>query len=106
MPTSSNYVYMAEGMVGEVGEFMSKVAKGIRKGKIKVSSNNLVLLAAKAERPEIQEGLKAELGDILWFVAGMAEVMGWTLEDVAQSNVDKLASRQQRNKIDGDGDNR
>lgn len=106
MDTSHNYIYMAEGMVGEMGEFMSKVAKGVRKGKMKVSSNTLVILAAKQERPEILEGLKAELGDILWFVAGMADVMGWSLDEVAQANVDKLASRQERGKIEGEGDNR
>lgn len=106
MAKSHNYTYMAEGMVGEMGEFMSKVAKGVRKGKMKVSSNNLVILAAKQERPEIKEGLKAELGDILWFVSGMADVMGWTLEEVAQANIDKLASRKERGVIQGDGDNR
>ena len=106
MDKSHNYTYMAEGMVGEMGEFMSKVAKGVRKGKMKVSSNTLVILAAKQERPEILEGLKSELGDILWFVAGMASVMGWTLEEVAQGNVDKLADRQNRGVINGDGDKR
>ena len=103
---SYNYSYMSEGMGSEVGEFKGKVAKGIRKGNIKISSNSLVLLAPKSERAGILEGLKSELGDILWFVAGMASVMGWTLEDVAQGNVDKLASRQQRGVIDGNGDNR
>ena len=106
MDRSHNYTYMAEGMVGEMGELMSKVAKGVRKGKMKVSSNTLVLLASKQERPEILEGLKSELGDILWFVAGMADVMGWSLEEVAQANIDKLASRKERGVIQGDGDNR
>lgn len=106
MDKSHNYTYMAEGMVGEMGEFMSKVAKGVRKGKMKVSSNTLVILAPKRERPEIKEGLKAELGDILWFVSGMADVMEWTLEEVAQANIDKLASRKERGVIQGDGDNR
>jgi hypothetical protein len=32
--------------------------------------------------------------------------MGWSLEDVAQMNLDKLASRKERNVIDGNGDNR
>jgi hypothetical protein len=32
--------------------------------------------------------------------------MGWKLDDVAQKNLDKLASRKQRGVIDGDGDNR
>jgi hypothetical protein len=45
-----------------------------------------------------------ECGDILWGVAGMCEVMGWTLEDVAQMNLDKLAARKAIGTIDGNGD--
>ena len=48
----------------------------------------------------------SEIGDILWQTAGLANVMGVTLEDVAQENLAKLASRQRRNVIDGDGDER
>lgn len=32
MPTSENFAYMMLNLVGEVGEFVSKVAKAIRKG--------------------------------------------------------------------------
>jgi hypothetical protein len=32
--------------------------------------------------------------------------MGWKLEDVAQQNLQKLASRKERGKIAGEGDNR
>ena len=37
--------------------------------------------------------LKKELGDILWYVAYMAEVLGLDLEDVAKCNIDKLTKR-------------
>lgn len=37
--------------------------------------------------------LKKELGDLLWFVAEYCTAMGWTLEDVAQNNIDKLLNR-------------
>ena len=47
-----------------------------------------------------------ELGDILWFAAGIAEVMGWKLDKVAEENISKLASRQKRGVIEGNGDNR
>ena len=53
-----------------------------------------------------QEEYKAEAGDILWQLDGLCRVMGWDLEEVAQGNLDKLASRQQRGVIDGNGDNR
>ena len=54
----------------------------------------------------LYEELKKELGDILWQTAGFAYVMGWTLEEGAKGNLDKLASRKQRGVIDGEGDNR
>lgn len=34
-----------------------------------------------------------ELGDILWYVARMAKLMGYTLQDIAEMNVEKLAIR-------------
>ena len=46
------------------------------------------------------------IGDILWQTAGLAKVMGVTLEEVAEENLEKLASRKQRNVIAGDGDER
>lgn len=109
--SSHNYTYMAEGLVAEVGEFMGKVAKGIRKEIIKIGSNNLCRPGESTEeglraRKELLAGLKAELGDIMWFCAGLADVLGWDFEDVAQDNLAKLASRKQRGVIEGDGDNR
>ena len=62
--------------------------------------------ADEAEKREWDEELKKEAGDILWQLSGLCEVMGWSLEEVAQQNLDKLASRKQRNVIDGSGDNR
>ena len=50
--------------------------------------------------------LRDELGDIQWQLAGLAHVMGFSLEEVAEKNLEKLASRKQRNLIDGDGDER
>lgn len=47
-----------------------------------------------------------ELGDCLWYIAGIARDNGWTLEEVAQVNIDKLESRKVRNLIIGAGDNR
>lgn len=47
-----------------------------------------------------------ELGDILWYVANIAEDNGWNLGDLMQSNLDKLESRQIRGKILGSGDDR
>ncbi len=106
MDSCANYAYMSEGLDGEVGEFKGKIAKLIRKGIVAVHDNKLFIFSDGEGREELLAGLKAELGDILWFVAGLADEMCWTLEDVAQANIDKLASRQVRGVIDGEGDNR
>ena len=50
--------------------------------------------------------LMKEVGDCAWFIAGIADCFGFTLEEVMQQNLDKLASRRERGVIDGNGDNR
>lgn len=113
MPSSENFSYMFLNLVGEVGEFASKVAKGIRKERMnigKYSENELTLAVnacvSQSETVLEEEELQKEAGDILWQLSGLCSVMGWNLEYIAQQNLDKLASRQQRNVIDGSGDNR
>lgn len=50
--------------------------------------------------------LEKELGDILWYIAGVAKDNGWTLSSVAQANLDKLQDRKMRNVLQGSGDSR
>lgn len=52
------------------------------------------------------EDLAAELGDVLWYAAALANEIGTTLEVVAKMNLEKLASRAERGVIGGSGDNR
>ncbi len=47
-----------------------------------------------------------EIGDVLWYCATLSHDLGYTLDEVAQTNVDKLRSRMERQKITGSGDNR
>ena len=49
---------------------------------------------------------RAELGDILWFVAMLAERLDTDLSTIAQNNLNKLADRANRGKLKGNGDNR
>lgn len=110
MPSCNNFAYMSYGLVGEVGELMGKIAKHIRKENVAISKNDLrlnkdALGGVKLNGSEAM-ALISEIGDCLWFIAGVAESMGWTLEDVGQINLQKLASRKERGVIDGDGDNR
>lgn len=103
MASCHNFSYMSQGLVGEVGEFAGKVAKGIRKEQLFIEGNRLKGFDVEG-LGDLHNSLKAELGDILWFVAGMADVLGWTLEDVAEGNLKKLAARKEAGTIDGNGD--
>lgn len=110
MSSCSNFSYMMLNLVGEVGEFASKVAKEIRKGNIEIGAtampNKIMPYMNEDEWWAKETELMMEAGDILWQLAGLCTTMGWTLEEIAQRNLDKLASRKQRGVIDGDGDNR
>ncbi len=105
MQSCDNYSYMMLNLVGEVGEFASRVAKAIRSEKIKIKENDICIsLDNLEELLPLDEELKLEAGDILWQLSGLCHVMGWKLEDVAQANLDKLAARKQAGTIDGNGD--
>lgn len=107
MPSCRNYSYMFGNLVGEVGELSSKVNKLQRLGQIKFSEDgDLVPQMFVTEWTFYNGELMKEAGDILWQLSGLCEVMGWKLEDVAQQNLRKLASRKERGKIAGEGDNR
>ena len=98
-PSSFNFDYMFCNLVGEVGEFGSKVAKAIRKEEAHVNEAGYLEVFGELER-----NLKLEAGDILWQLAGLVSVMGWDLEEIAQMNLDKLKARKQAGTIVGSGD--
>jgi NTP pyrophosphatase (non-canonical NTP hydrolase) len=109
MPSSENFSYMFLNLVGEVGEFASKVAKHIRKGHYSIMDSNIANgnnIDDLSEPQVALDELKKEAGDVLWQLSGLCSIMNWRLEDVAKLNLDKLASRKARDVIDGDGDNR
>ena len=45
-----------------------------------------------------------ELGDVLWYISDIAFELGFTLENIAVLNIQKLSSRKDRDKIHGEGD--
>lgn len=92
-PEDKRIIYPSLGMCGEAGEVADKVKKVIR-------DNN------QSFDDERKEAIALEIGDVLWYCATLAHDLGYTLEDVARMNIDKLASRQQRGKLGGSGDNR
>lgn len=101
MESSNNFSYMFLNLVGEVGEFASKIAKLIRKDKAGIEYD--ILMMNGCHQCDVEE-LQKEAGDILWQLSGLCTVMGWELEDIAQQNLDKLAARKAVGTIDGNGD--
>lgn len=111
MPTCDNFSYMMLNLIGEVGELASKVAKDIRKGNVDIETGKGYTSELMPNMPFDEwvvrsDEYMAEAGDILWQLSGLCKVMGWSLEDVAKANLEKLASRKRRGVIDGEGDNR
>ncbi|MCP9941121.1 MULTISPECIES: nucleoside triphosphate pyrophosphohydrolase family protein [Synechococcales] len=88
-----NPIYPTLGLCGEAGEVADKVKKVMR-------DQNGVFT------PEVIAALQLELGDVLWYVAQLATELGLELDQIAQANLDKLASRAARNVIAGSGDTR
>jgi NTP pyrophosphatase (non-canonical NTP hydrolase) len=86
-------IYPTLGLVNEAGEVAGKIKKVFRDKNGEIS-------------PETREALKAELGDVLWYLAQTCTELELSLDEVAESNITKLLDRQARGKIQGDGDNR
>ena len=81
--------YLIAGLTGEVGELASIFAKHWR-----------------GDGDLNRDHAAAELGDILWFIAMLAERLDTDLPTIAQGNLNKLADRANRGKLKGNGDNR
>lgn len=64
------------GLTGEAGEVSDLVKKGIFH-----------------EKGIDLEHLKKELGDCAWYLAMICDACGFTLDDVMQTNIDKLKAR-------------
>lgn len=93
-PNEFKIIYPTIGLAGETGEIAEKIKKIIRDESINSISQDKL------------QDLKKELGDVLWYIAVLATDLNLNLNDIAQTNLDKLQSRQQRNKLSGSGDNR
>ena len=86
-------IYPTLGLINEAGEVAGKIKKVFRDKDGKINE-------------ETREALKAELGDVLWYLAQTCTELELSLSEVAEANLTKLLDRQARGKIQGDGDNR
>ena len=87
------FVYPALGLAGESGEVVEKVKKIFRDQQGIVGD-------------EQRQAVAKELGDVLWYLAQLATELDLDLNQVAQDNLTKLLSRQQRGQLHGSGDER
>lgn len=97
-----NVEHMTFGLIEEAGE-IAGVFKRIYRGDADYIStfdetNGMTNFA--------YDRLKGELGDVLWYTAMLADVLGITLEDVAKHNLAKLSRRKAKDMIHGTGDDR
>jgi len=96
-PQEVTLLYPTLKLAGEAGEVAEKLGKAMR---------DAGWLPGQAVPDELRDALVKELGDVLWYVASVAVDLGSSLEEVAEVNVAKLASRAERGVIHGSGDDR
>jgi NTP pyrophosphatase (non-canonical NTP hydrolase) len=92
-PKDQALSYLALGLASEVGEVTGKLKKLIR-------DNGSVM------SDEQRRALKAELGDVAWYLFMLGTEMGLDMAEVLEENVIKLEGRLHRGKLGGSGDNR
>lgn len=85
--------YCALGLGNEAGEVLGKVKKAWRDADGRFDQERIAQISA-------------ELGDVLWYLARLADELGLNFDEVAKDNLAKLADRSARGVIGGDGDNR
>lgn len=113
--TPLGLIYCGLKLAGEAGEVAEKIGKAMRDGDLyyvgsifgkQGEPKRTVTATFTCIAPDRREALKGELGDVLWYVASAARELGYDLTDIAQSNLDKLASRKERGTLSGSGDDR
>jgi NTP pyrophosphatase (non-canonical NTP hydrolase) len=92
-PREAWLAYPALGLAGEAGEVAEHAKKAIRDDGGSISD-------------ERKDSMSKELGDVLWYVAQIATELGLDLNEIADQNLQKLLSRQQRGVLSGSGDER
>ena len=88
-----NFIYPTLGLVGESGEVAEKIKKVLRD-----KNGNF--------DDESKLSLKKELGDVLWYLSNLCDELDFSLNDVAEENLEKLNLRLSKGKISGSGDDR
>lgn len=85
--------YPALGLANEAGEVLGKIKKVLRDKEGVFNEEN---------NKEIGD----EIGDVLWYIAALCRDLNLNMGDIANNNLIKLADRQKRGVIHGNGDQR
>lgn len=93
-PRRSAFYDLVMGVCSEAGEIAGLVKKHDRDVK-----------AVQLDEVE-RRHLALEIGDVMWYCSELAKFTGFTLEQIVRMNIDKLASRAERGRIGGSGDDR
>lgn len=103
-PEEVKVVYPALGLGNEAGEVQGKLKKIMRDCGVHDFRE-----LGSIQDPAVKERLEQiadELGDVLWYLAVLADNLNVSLGVIAANNLRKLASRQERGVLKGDGDKR
>lgn len=92
-PQEHKILYPALGLAGEAGEVANKVKKIIRDG-------------VQNMQPDWKQQLAAEIGDVLWYCAVLADDLNMSLSTLAAQNLEKLERRKEQGTLQGSGDKR
>ena len=78
-PKEIELAYLGLGM-GEAGEIQNEIKKIYRDEKGKLTPKRAVKIVD-------------EMSDLLWYLANMAEAIGWSLDTIARYNVKKILKK-------------
>ena len=84
-------IYPALGLGSEAGEVLGGVKKWLNSG-----DDNQVITE------DCRNRIKSEMGDALWYLAVLAEDLGFSLDEVAVTNITKLQLRKEKGALLGD----
>jgi NTP pyrophosphatase (non-canonical NTP hydrolase) len=93
-PKKARIIYPVLGLANEAGEVLGVIKKQIRDHRGNFTDPRFLITIRK------------ELGDVQWYLSQTAKDLGLSLEDIAESNINKLADRKKRGVLKGNGDNR
>jgi NTP pyrophosphatase (non-canonical NTP hydrolase) len=92
-------LYLSLGLGNEAGEVQGKLKKVLRGDNHNTDDYMAHVLS-------IQDVVVDELGDTLWYLTMLALELGYSLDQIMEANIRKLADRKDRGVIKGSGDNR